>query len=133
MKDDTGIQIPQQLIAWQTAHTFVLAVFEACEALYEYNTLRQQMEKAAISVMSNIAEGFGRQTIPDKKHFYVIARGSIYELLNQIIIAHDRHIFSKESCSRLTELSTTALKTTTQSNPRLNKIKPQVNTMLPNY
>jgi len=38
-----------------------------------------QLSRASFSIMLNIAEGSGRFTKPDKKHFYVIARGSVFE------------------------------------------------------
>ncbi len=51
--------------------------------------LNSQMKRAAISVVSNIAEGSGRNTFKDQANFYQIAFSSIIELLNQLIICND--------------------------------------------
>jgi len=52
-------------------------------------SLSNQMRRAAISITSNIAEGFGRLGKKDKAQFYLIARGSLIELENQLIISKD--------------------------------------------
>ena len=43
------------------------------------NATKNQLTRASMSVMLNIAEGAGRFTKPDKRHFYIIARGSVFE------------------------------------------------------
>ncbi len=58
------------------------------------------MRRSAISITSNIAEGFGRRNAREKQQFYFIAKGSITELQNQLILAKDLglinyRIFSK--------------------------------------
>ena len=71
----------------------------------QYDSLKQQMERSALSITSNIAEGFGRQSFQDKKHFYIIARGSGYELLNQLIVAKDTGRLGEEEFDKLTQFS----------------------------
>jgi four helix bundle protein len=51
--------------------------------------LSMQIKRAAVSVTSNIAEGFGRKSFQEKIRFYTISRGSLLEIMNQIIIARD--------------------------------------------
>jgi four helix bundle protein len=51
--------------------------------------LISQMRRAAVSVTSNIAEGFSRQGFKEKLQFYYIALGSLTELQNQFLIARD--------------------------------------------
>ena len=51
--------------------------------------LISQLKRASVSITSNIAEGFSRQTYADKVHFYTMALGSLTEVQNQLLIARD--------------------------------------------
>ncbi len=58
--------------------------------------VRDQMKRASISIMLNIAEGSGRISKADKKHFYTISRGSVYECVSLIELICDEKQISKE-------------------------------------
>lgn len=60
-------------------------------------SLRDQIRKSAISVMSNIAEGFGRQTKKEFIHFLYIAHGSVEEVKSQLYAALDINYIVKET------------------------------------
>ncbi len=79
------------LYAWQEGHKLVLMVYEETEKFPKKETfgLTGQMRRCAISITSNIAEGFSRSTNKDKRQFYSIAQGSLTELQNQLLIARD--------------------------------------------
>lgn len=94
-----------KLTAWQKSHQLVLVIFEVCEPLPKHDVLRAQIERATLSITSNIAEGFGRQSLPDKKHFYIMARGSGYEVQNQLLVARDTKRISAEDFSKIAQLS----------------------------
>jgi four helix bundle protein len=81
----------QDLIAWQQARALVKATYLATQAFPKEETygLTQQIRRAAVSVPSNIAEGYGRGSRRDYVHFLVTARGSLYELQTQLILAQD--------------------------------------------
>ena len=51
--------------------------------------LTNQIRRASVSVMSNIAEGCGRRNRNDRLRFFYISRGSLYELESQLIIAQE--------------------------------------------
>lgn len=79
------------LSAWQEAHKLVLAVYKTTEFFPSKETysLIDQMRRSAISITSNIAEGFSRQGIREKLQFYFTAKGSLSELQSQMLIARD--------------------------------------------
>ncbi len=79
------------LEAWRTSHALILMIYRNTKLFPkdELFCLTSQMRRSAISISSNIAEGFGRRTFADKKQFYTIASGSIAELQSQLILARD--------------------------------------------
>lgn len=79
------------LIAWQKSHVFVIRIY-ALTKLFpkeEKYGLSDQIRRAAVSITSNIAEGFYRRTADDKIHFYYLALSSTGEVQNQLLIAKD--------------------------------------------
>ena len=79
------------LIAWQKAHTLVLEIYKITKLFPEDErfALTNQLRRAAVSITSNVAEGFGRNTPRDKVHFYSIAKGSLLETQSQLLVAKD--------------------------------------------
>lgn len=73
-------------------------VYDICESFpqKELYQLASQMERAVVSITSNIAEGAGRRSEAEFAHFLDIALGSAYELETQLIIAKRRKYISKE-------------------------------------
>ena len=80
-----------QLIAWQEGHKLVLRIYKITKYFpkEEMFGLISQMRRCTVSVTSNIAEGFSRQTYKDKANFYSMALGSVTELQNQMLVARD--------------------------------------------
>ena len=79
------------LDAWKEGHKLVLMNYKLTEKFPEKERfcLVPQMNRAAISITSNIAEGFTRMGIKDKTNFYYMAKASLTELQNQLILAKD--------------------------------------------
>lgn len=65
--------------------------------------LIDQMQRASISVPSNIAEGKGRLTAKELRHFLGVARGSLFELQTQLEIARRINLLKPGSYEHLTE------------------------------
>jgi len=93
-----------QLFAWQEGHTLVLSIYRIVKTFPrdELFALTSQMRRAAISVTSNIAEGYSRKSYKEKIQFYYMSLGSLTELQNQLYIAKDiGYINTKEFNSTL--------------------------------
>jgi four helix bundle protein len=71
----------EDLVVWQKAHQFVLAVYRVSRSFPRSETygLTSQFRRAAVSVAANIAEGFRKRGKADKIRFLNIAQGSLEE------------------------------------------------------
>ncbi|HYE24441.1 MAG TPA: four helix bundle protein [Clostridia bacterium] len=92
-------------MAWQKAKLLAVEVYRATESFprTEIYGLTTQMRRAAVSIPSNIAEGQGRLTPGEFRHFLGQARGSLLELQTQIEIACDLGYLTAECAARLDE------------------------------
>lgn len=81
----------RDLDTWQEGHKLVLSVYLIIKDFpgEEKYGLASQLSRAVVSITSNIAEGFARQTYKDKLRFYYMGLGSLVEVQNQILIAKD--------------------------------------------
>ncbi len=88
---DSKIKSFTDLFVWQEGHKLVLMIYTLTSKFpaKEIYSLIDQMRRAAVSITSNVAEGFGRQTYKEKIQFYYLAQGSLIELKNQTMIAKD--------------------------------------------
>lgn len=79
------------LNAWQEARALGHTVYKLTQTFprEEIFALTSQIRLAVVSVSSNIAEGFGRQSDSDKVHFYNMAQTSLDEVRSQLFIALD--------------------------------------------
>lgn len=103
MKPQKTIRSFTDLLVWQEGHKLVVLIYKIT-ALFpskETFSLIDQMRRAAASVTSNIAEGFGRQSYKEKLQFYFLAQGSLTELKNQILIAKDVGYLNKNNFDSL--------------------------------
>lgn len=131
--DAKKIQSFTDLKAWQEGHKLVLIIYGLTKDFPNAETygLRSQMQRAAVSITSNIAEGFSRFSSSDKKQFYMIAKGSLTELQNQLLVARDVGYLSNDKFAVAAEQSKTALQiliglTQSTSLSRYNKVKEKV-------
>jgi len=85
------------LNVWQEGHKLVLSIYKITKKFprEEQFGLSNQLQRAAISFTSNIAEGFSRNSYKEKLQFYSMALGSLTEIQNQLLIAKDIEYMTK--------------------------------------
>jgi four helix bundle protein len=93
-----NIQSYRDLIVWQKSMRLVTEIYKATRSFppEEVYALSNQLRRCAVSIPSNIAEGYGRHSTLDYKRFLRIAVGSIFELQTQIEIASNLKYLSSE-------------------------------------
>jgi four helix bundle protein len=86
-----GVNKFEDLVAWQKARELTKAVYHATrkEGFARDFGLAGQIQRACISIMSNIAEGFERSNPNEFHHFLVVAKASCAEVRSQLYIALD--------------------------------------------
>lgn len=79
----------QDLIGWKKSIALVTEIYRSTQTFPrpEIYGLTSQIRRAAVSIPSNIAEGQGRRSRGEFKQFLGHARGSVFELESQVIIA----------------------------------------------
>jgi four helix bundle protein len=99
----------EDLPVWQAASDLAVRVFAFKEktALRRHRSLRDQIERAALSVSNNVAEGFERGTTPELLTFLYIARGSAGEVRSMLYVMEQIPAFGdlKSEISNLKSLA----------------------------
>ncbi len=80
-----------QLRVWRKAHALTLDVYRATKGFPpdERYVLAPQLRRAALSIQTNLAEGYGRRSAPDKGRFYTMALASAHELERELLVSKD--------------------------------------------
>lgn len=98
------IQTFEELLCWQKARELTKEVYRALSSCKDYG-FKDQIQRAAVSVMSNIAEGFERGTRDEFINYLYIAKGSAGEVRAQTYVALDAHYLNIETFKRLNDLA----------------------------
>lgn len=93
----------EDLFVWQKSRELVKEVYSFTRDLKDYG-LKDQIQRAAVSVMSNIAEGFERGSKDEFLAFLYIARGSCGEVRAQLYVCLDQSYISKDNFEKLYDL-----------------------------
>ena len=95
----------KELKIWQKSREFVKEIYRTTASFpsEEKFGLASQMQRASVSIPSNIAEGAGRNSNKEFGRFLNIANGSAFELETQIYLAHDLNYIDSNKLEYLTE------------------------------
>lgn len=98
----TKINSFTDLLVWKEGHEVVLEIYRLVQKFPRSSySLVDQMTRCAVSITSNIAEGFSRQSKKEKVQFYHISKGSLTEFHNQLIICKDISYITSEEFDNL--------------------------------
>ena len=102
----------KELKCWQFGYELTLLIYQFTRTFPQTEVfgLVTQMRRSAVSVISNIAEGFGRFSYKDKARFYYNANGSLEELRCQLLLSRDLGYIGNEDFTAAIEKSELAQK-----------------------
>ena len=102
-----SIKTFRDLLVWQKAMRLVTEIYQQTNTFPsdERFGLVSQIRRSAVSIPSNIAEGYGRQSTKDYIRFLQLARGSLYELQTQMEISLNLQYYNQQDFDRINDSS----------------------------
>jgi four helix bundle protein len=88
--------------AWKRAIEFADKMFDVADNLpqkYQFS-LGEQLRRAALSIPTNLAEGSGRDNPKEKRYFYGLSKGSVYEVVSLLVMVGKRGCLTGEDYRR---------------------------------
>ena len=100
----------EDIMAWQKAHSFVLAVYKETKDFPEDERfgLTSQFRRAAVSIAANIAEGYKKLSKADKLRFFNISQGSLEECRYYCMLSRDLGYINEQTFMFLSEKNSDA-------------------------
>lgn len=94
------------LVVWQKGHALVIFIYTLTKNFPENEKfgLTSQIQRASVSITSNIAEGFGRKGEKEKIQFYYMAHGSLTEVMNLSLVLKDIKLINDIEYQRFEDL-----------------------------
>ena len=94
----------ENIFVWQKAKTLSLEIYESFEGSKDYS-FRDQIRRASVSIMNNIAEGSERQTNKEFRQFLFIAKGSCAEVRSMLYLAVELSALERRKFENLVEMT----------------------------
>lgn len=86
----------EEIISWQKGKELTLMIYQTFKNCRDFG-FKSQIERASVSIMNNIAEGFERKTNKELKNFLFIAKGSAGEVRSMLSLALDlKYVLQKD-------------------------------------
>ena len=92
------------LTVWKVAKEVTLTIYTVFQSCKDFG-FKDQIQRASVSVMNNIAEWFERWTLKDKQRFFIIAKWSIWEVRSMLLLCEELKYISTEQCEELLQKS----------------------------
>lgn len=108
----------KDLIMWQKARLLTLAIYKSFAGCRDYG-FRDQIQRAAVSTMNNIAEGYGRKSDKAFKNFLCIAKGSAVEVESMLSIASELRYVTAADQAALSQQTVELIKVITAYNNKI--------------
>jgi len=94
----------EEIVAWQKARELCLLIYQDFKECKDF-AFKDQVQRASVSVMNNIAEGFERQSNKELRNFLYIAKGSCGEVRSMLNLALALSYINEADYKKLNELS----------------------------
>lgn len=94
----------EDIIAWQKAQELTICIYGNFKDCKDFS-FKSQIEKASVSIMNNIAEGFERKGDKEFKHFLYIAKGSCGEVRSMLYLSLELSYLTKKQFEEYYNLS----------------------------
>src|SRR5687767_12533732 len=91
----------EKLEIYKKSKVFNRTIQQIILSINPNSTTRNQLRRASLSIVLNIAEGSGRNAKSDKRHFFVMSRGSVFECVAILDILNDEQKLGKEQFGSL--------------------------------
>lgn len=92
----------EEIVAWQKAKILSVGIYQAFETSRDFG-FRDQIQRATVSIMNNIAEGFERQTNKEFLQYLYISKGSCAEVRSMLYLADELSYIENKLVLKLTE------------------------------
>lgn len=90
----------EDILIWQNAYSLTIDIYSICKYLKD-RPFKDQIQRASVSIMNNIAEGFERKSNKEFRQFLFIAKGSCGEVRSMLRLSKGLNYIEVDKCENL--------------------------------